>query len=75
MDEGLRGYFTPVRFLSLADDLKGLASRAVWVGACSRHVHPMVIAGSSLCVLRQRLEVLLKSSAHTTAATVVRFRV
>lgn len=75
MDEGLEGEFNPLNSLALADDLKALGCRAVWVcpGCCD--VHPVVIARSSLRVLRQWLEVFLDSGAHATAATVVRFRV
>jgi hypothetical protein len=52
MDEGLRGNFTPVRFLSLADDLNGLAYCAVAVCPSRGHIHPMVVTCGALGVLR-----------------------
>lgn len=61
--------------LPLADDLKVLSCRAVRVCPGCGYVHPMFIARGGLGELRQRLEILLGSGAHATAATVVGFRV
>ena len=75
MDEGLRGNFTPWICLSLADDLKGLGYRAVAISPGRGDVGVGFVTDTGLAVLWQRLEVLLGSGAHATAATVVRFRV
>lgn len=50
--KGIRGTFTPVRFLSLADDLKTLGCRAVWICPGRGYIHPVVIACSGLGELR-----------------------
>jgi len=59
MDEGLRGNFTPVRFLSLADDLKALAYRAVWVCPGRDYTCVGFVGVLDLAISRQRLEVLI----------------